>query len=505
MKGSVAPGGYPSAGKGVSCSAEEESMPEEELVAWLERMKLAAYAESARSWCTSMGAVSLHEVLENWEDFASELKLKPLEKRRVHKDAEAAGCPAAPEVASPGSGSGSAAAAASGPVAAVGSSGGGGSSSSSPYKTNGNFFGPKDEPQRYLMMEELGSGATATVCKCRRGSDEALFAVKTINLGKLRLQREFQRISDTLHREVSILFTLRHPRIVCLFDVVEEPDRLHLVMEVVDGGDLFDHIVTMGAFTEPVARYVFIQIAEGLKYIHSKDIVYRDLKPENILVDQKASRKGLLEIKLSDFGHSKLVNDGYSIALTRVGTPQYWAPEVSDPFKAAQGYSQSVDLWSLGVVLYVMLLGAYPFDGLAEPIEQQIRKAVIVFRTGQGCHEPSPKAQELIRGLVRFRPQDRLSLNSCLVHPWVATGGGTLGKILKLCTESEPGEAEERLLLPEAPSKEQVELLRRDLQKWTTNFRCSAIVKHGEVVANLQLGLPETERTTAKAELAAIV
>eukprot|EP00438_Fugacium_kawagutii_P032715 Skav229135 [mRNA] locus=scaffold1875:65290:66929:+ [translate_table: standard] len=124
------------------------------------------------------------------------------------------------------------------------------------------------------------------------------------------------------------------------------------VMELVEGGELFDHIVQMGSFTEPVARYVFIQIAEGLKYIHSQD--------------RNNSRRGLLEIKLSDFGHSKLINDGYSTALTRAtwiaqGMPQQscwnpWNPpdertacEVSDPLKAAQGYNQRVDLWSLGV------------------------------------------------------------------------------------------------------------------------------------------------------------
>merc|ERR1719191_1439783 len=131
-------------------------------------------------------------------------------------------------------------------------------------------------------------------------------------------------------------------------------------MELVGGGELFDHIVGRGRLPEDEARYVFLQIVEGLKYIHSKNIIHRDLKPENILIDQKHSRQGLLEVKLSDFGHSKLINDGYSTALTRVGTPQYWAPEVSDPAKAALGYTQAVDLWSLGVVLYVMLIGSYP-------------------------------------------------------------------------------------------------------------------------------------------------
>lgn len=474
------------------------SIPIQQLTAWLEKLRLTQYSKSAQDWCSRMGAVSVQEILENWEDFSLALQLKTLEKRRVEKDAAAElGCDITESstpvsISAPvSSATPNASAASLGPGANFTA---GGSSAS-------NFFGPKEEPQRYEMREELGSGATATVCRCLRG--ESVFAVKTINLAKLKLQRDFQRISDRLQREVTLLFALRHPRIVSLYDVVEEENRLHLVMEFVDGGELFDHIVAMGSFTEPVARYVFLQIAEGLKYIHSKGIVYRDLKPENILVDKSASRTGLLEVKLSDFGHSKLINDGYSTALTRVGTPQYWAPEVSDPAKAAQGYNQLVDLWSLGVVLYVMLIGAYPFDGVQEPIEHQIRKARIIFPPT--LHQPSPRAQELIRGLIQFKPESRLSLDNCLVHPWVAMGGGTLNKILKLCTEVEPCAIEERLPLPAEPSKAVVEVLRRDLSQWTTKYRCSATLQYGEVVANLQLGVPEEAKADARKELEAII
>merc|ERR1719199_924523 len=138
-------------------------------------------------------------------------------------------------------------------------------------------------------------------------------------------------MQQVLQREIQILFGLKHPRIVTLFDVIEEADKLCLVMEIVSDGELFDYIVKRGTLSEPGARNVFCQIVDALKYIHSKDIVYRDLKPENILVSGKTDKETDLQIKLSDFGHSKLVNDGYSTALTRVGTPQYWAPEVSDP------------------------------------------------------------------------------------------------------------------------------------------------------------------------------
>ncbi|CAE7156368.1 fhkC [Symbiodinium pilosum] len=356
------------------------------------------------------------------------------------------------------------------------------------------------------MLEELGSGATATVCRCVRKKDNKQFAVKSINIGKLRLQPNFQKVSEKLHREVSILSSLRHNRIVSLYDYIEGQDYLHLVMELVEGGELFDHIVQIGSFTEPVARYVFIQIAEGLKYIHSQHIVYRDLKPENILVDQKNSRQGLLEIKLSDFGHSKLIHDGYSTALTRVGTPQYWAPEVSDPFQAAKGYDKQVDLWSLGVVLYVMLVGAYPFDGLGEPIDVQIRRASVQFPAGR---RPTENAQNLIRALIQFDPMGRLDLDRCLAHPWVSTSAGSLSKVLDQFRHAPPEEQEEPFQLPGDPSKEQIDGLRRDLQHWIYKWRCGATIQRRKrdsieatfVVANMQLGVTEDERRKARREL----
>eukprot|EP00434_Breviolum_minutum_P012757 symbB.v1.2.011244.t3/scaffold751.1/size165343/15 len=449
-------------------------IPDEQLAAWLEKLRLNSYATKAKEWCQNMGAVSVQEILENQKEFADHCSLKPLERRRVEKDAAAAGGEAAATTA----------ATPAAPAVAW---------QHLQLQLQAIHLRVGDDPQRYQILEELGSGATATVCRCTRASDGSQYAVKSINLSKMRLQPNFQKASDKLHREVSILFTLRHPRIVSLFDVVEGHHQLHLVMELVEGGELFDHIVQMGAFTEPVARYVFIQIAEGLKYIHSQDIAHRDLKPENILVDQKNSRRGLLEIKLSDFG----------FLTVEVGTPQYMAPEVHDPMKAAQGYNQRVDLWSLGVVLYVMLVGAYPFDGVRDSIDAQIRQANVSFPDNR---RPSQNAQDLIRGLIKVKPQERLSLDACISHSWISTvGGGSLSKILKLCTEKEHAATVERLPLPVNPSKEMIEALRRDLQKWTRFWRCAATVKHGEVVANMQVGVPEEDRNKARIELQGII
>uniref|UniRef100_A0A7S0FDT1 Protein kinase domain-containing protein n=1 Tax=Pyrodinium bahamense TaxID=73915 RepID=A0A7S0FDT1_9DINO len=476
-----------------------------ELEGWLERLRLEKYSERARAWCEKEGAVHLNEVLENWEDFANALSLKPLERKRVEKDVNSRRGPpeppaspqppppASPQPPSPGTQVGP-------PVPVLPAQPSSASSSSK------GSFGPPDDLQRYTLLEELGQGATATVYRCRRG--EVQFAVKTISLAKLRLQRDYQRITDKLNREVQILFKLRHPRIVSLFDVVEETDKLHLVMELVEGGpegiELFDYIVARGSFTEPVARYVFLQIVEGLKFIHLKDIVYRDLKPENILVDEKASRRneGLFEVKLSDFGHSKLINDGYSTALTRVGTPQYWAPEVNDPAKAAKGYDQTVDLWSLGVVLYVMLIGAYPFDGMGEPIEEQMRRARLNFRSASGGMA-SESAQDLIRALIVVDPRRRLNLDGCRNHPWVVIPGGTLDQVMTPFDDSHV--QEERVHLPNKPSKSQVEELRRDLHVWMKQYKCSAQVKQDYVIANIDERALDGRVSVARQELQQMV
>lgn len=461
---------------------------EDELNAWLEKVKLVQYREAVFAWCQKVGAAGLPDVLENWQDFAAQLKLKPLEKKRVENAAN--GRKGGPSVQTPKSPC-APASPSSLPVPAPDPKSRPPASPSSSRRepSGGNFLGPPEDPQKYRILEELGQGATATVYRCQHG--EVQRAVKTISLQKLRLQRDFEKIADKLHREVSILFALRHPRIVSLFDVVEEPTKLHLVMELVEGGpegvELFDYIVARGSFSEPISRYVFLQIVEGLQYIHSKDIVYRDLKPENILVDEKASKReeGLFEVKLSDFGHSKMIKDGYSTALTRVGTPQYWAPEVSDPRKCGpDGYGTSVDLWSLGVVLYVMLIGSYPFDGVGESIDDQIRKGHISnFRSQSTNREASLPAQDLIRSLVQVDPRMRRSLEACRTHPWASVKGGPLDQVMR--PWDDPHVREERITLPVKPSKDARDALNRDLHKWMKKFKCSVRVRETDVIANL--------------------
>eukprot|EP00435_Cladocopium_sp_Y103_P036654 s408_g9.t1 len=229
-----------------------------------------------------------------------------------------------------------------------------------------------------------------------------------------------------MNREVQILQGLSNPRIVNLHAVHRTKQWVFLVMELVRGGELFDVIVSNKTLNEVEAKYIFRQLLEGVGYMHSKNVIHRDLKPENILI--AASRElpppltgTLREVKIADFGLSKIINEGSSFAKTFVGTPQYWAPEVLNVQRGGGSYTQAADYWSLGAVLFVMLGGRYPFDGKAMPLEEQIRTASYSM-TSAAWQRVSEEAKDMVRGLLKVNPLERLKLEDCMVHPWL-TGG----------------------------------------------------------------------------------
>lgn len=435
------------------------------LTEWLAQLSLSHYEAEARDWCLGMGAADVEEVIENWEEFSDELCLKPFEYKRVRRrcaptmscrtssainktcDSEQETMETVETLLPMG--------AAIIPHECIVAPEAELNSASDEFE--GETFGPSENP--YRIVAELGVGVTAKVYKCVRGGES--YAVKVIGLSRYKLKSDFSSILERLHRETAILFSLRHSNIVSLYEVFETNSKLFLVMELVEGSDLFNEILNRKggsheALPEHEARYVFLQIALGLRYIHSKGVVHRDLKPENVLINRKESREGLLEVKISDFGHSKLVNDGYTVALTRVGTPQYWAPEIADSRRCARGYDEKVDLWSLGAVLYVMLEGRYPSEGN-------------MFRSDSKL---SLEAKSLVRALMQQRPQDRLSLDDCLRHPWVMTASGPLCRIVDFCEELERrsrADSERRIRLPGDP--EDVRQFRRDLHLLTTRLK----------------------------------
>jgi len=136
-------------------------------------------------------------------------------------------------------------------------------------------------------------------------------------------------------------------------------------MELLQGGELYYPIVQKGRLNEWEAKVVVVQVVDALAYLHEQHVIHRDLKPENILIHSSfdTPQGTHYKVKLVDFGLSKLIRDGLSIARTFVGTPQYWAPEVLVAGENGSEYDYRVDIWSLGILLYVMLAGSYPFDG----------------------------------------------------------------------------------------------------------------------------------------------
>mmetsp|Transcript_21712 Transcript_21712/g.41441 ORF Transcript_21712/g.41441 Transcript_21712/m.41441 type:complete len:876 (-) Transcript_21712:77-2704(-) len=284
----------------------------------------------------------------------------------------------------------------------------------------GSRFGPDDDPHE--LGQELGSGAAARVYTCTQVSTREQRAVKVINLQKLHMG-DWEGHLIKLNREVEILRQLHHPKIVNLHLVHETATWMFLVMELVRGGELFDEIVKNKSLHEDEAKHIFRQLLEAVHYMHSRHVIHRDLKPENILIASSRQAEPpmagrLHEIKIADFGLSKIISDGTSKAKTFVGTPQYWAPEVLNAQRLGASYTQAVDFWSLGAVLFVMLCGRYPFDGKKMPLEEQIQTASFSMAS-PAWQRVSDHAKDMVRGLLRVNPTERMNLESCLHHAWL--------------------------------------------------------------------------------------
>eukprot|EP00929_Paragymnodinium_shiwhaense_P017782 TRINITY_DN12752_c0_g1_i1.p1 TRINITY_DN12752_c0_g1~~TRINITY_DN12752_c0_g1_i1.p1 ORF type:complete len:592 (-),score=122.43 TRINITY_DN12752_c0_g1_i1:114-1889(-) len=476
--------GYPASGDASSDGSQELSKQlASEINDWLQISMLGQYAQRAHDWARRNNVKNFPSVLRRCQELSEAIGLKRMEMKRLAKEVES------------------------------------------------RAFGPEDDLKRYFLLKEIGSGATAKVYKCAREDD--LYAVKVVDLGKVKRFKDASRRSDNLRREVSILFNLRHPKVVSLYEVfVREGESLYLVMELVQGCELRDLIISEGTFLEPKARSVFLQVVEGLLHVHSKDIVHRDLKPENILVDETASRGDYVAIKLSDFGHSKILNDGYSEAKTHCGTPEYWAPEVVNP--PPNGYDSRVDLWSLGVVLYVMLFGSYPLgelrsDGqtstgvpIAERVERmrnflqdpalpdnainKMRRKV--EREGAKSNPGlSAGARQVILGLVKLKPAERLSLEQCRSHPWTEHGKDEATRSLSLASVSS-NEEDVHIALPSQPSKEDARRLRSALIQWQIKYSFPASLKHQEIVVNFEKeggDGAEDKRAAAESDMRALI
>ncbi|XP_060949336.1 serine/threonine-protein kinase DCLK3 [Limanda limanda] len=273
-------------------------------------------------------------------------------------------------------------------------------------RSDGSNVPLSDIERCYEIGRVVGDGNFAVVRECRRRDTGQPLAIKIIERAKL-IGREHM-----MQNELSLLGSLCHRRIVRLFANHHTHTHSYLVMELVSGGDLFEAISERGKFSEAEAGLMVSDMSDALNYIHVKSIVHRDLKPENLLVEHVAG--GICRLKLGDFGLAMVVTEP---VFTICGTPTYVAPEIL--FET--GYGVEVDVWALGVILYVLLCGFPPFrsrDRDQEELFQLIKQGELHFLSPY-WNPISEEATGLVRALLQPDPRVRLTAEQTLLHPWV--------------------------------------------------------------------------------------
>ncbi|KAL3534299.1 hypothetical protein ACH5RR_002760 [Cinchona calisaya] len=261
--------------------------------------------------------------------------------------------------------------------------------------------------QRYELGRELGRGEFGVTYLATDKSNGEAFACKSISRKKLKTKIDIEDV----RREVEIMKHFpRHPNIVCLKDTYEDDNAVHLVMELCEGGELFDRIVARGHYTERAAAAVTRTIVEVIQVCHKHGVMHRDLKPENFLFGNK---KETAPLKAIDFGLSVTFKPGEKFNEI-VGSPYYMAPEV-----LRRNYGPEVDVWSAGVILYILLCGVPPFWAETEQgVAQAIIRSVVDFK-----RDPWPKvsdsAKDLVKKMLNPDPKQRLSAQEVLDHPWL--------------------------------------------------------------------------------------
>ncbi|XP_042310850.1 calcium/calmodulin-dependent protein kinase type IV [Sceloporus undulatus] len=255
----------------------------------------------------------------------------------------------------------------------------------------------------YELEAELGRGATSVVYRCRQKGTQKPFAVKILN------KTVDKKIVRT---EIGVLLRLSHPNIIKLKEIFETPTEISLVLELVTGGELFDRIVEKGYYSERDAADAVKQILEAVAYLHANGIVHRDLKPENLLYATPAPDAPL---KIADFGLSKIVADQVTMK-TVCGTPGYCAPEIL----RGCAYGPEVDMWSLGIITYILLCGFEPF--FDERGDQYMFKRILNCEydfVSPWWDDVSLNAKDLVKKLIVLDPKKRLTTFQALQHPWV--------------------------------------------------------------------------------------
>ncbi|KAG5535663.1 hypothetical protein RHGRI_023430 [Rhododendron griersonianum] len=260
------------------------------------------------------------------------------------------------------------------------------------------------DSDRYDLVRDIGSGNFGVARLMRDRHTRELVAVKYIERG--------DKIDENVQREIINHRSLRHPNIVRFKEVILTTTHLAIVMEYAAGGELFDRISNAGRFSEDEARFFFQQLISGVSYCHTMQVCHRDLKLENTLLDGSLAPR----LKICDFGYSKS-SVLHSQPKSTVGTPAYIAPEVL----LTQEYDGKIaDVWSCGVTLYVMLVGAYPFEDPDGPrdFRKTIHRVLQVQYSIPENVKISPECRHLISRIFVGDPAQRITMAEISNHEW---------------------------------------------------------------------------------------
>ncbi|OII71297.1 calcium calmodulin dependent protein kinase [Cryptosporidium ubiquitum] len=269
--------------------------------------------------------------------------------------------------------------------------------------------------EMYQRVKKLGSGAYGEVLLCRDKVTHVERAIKIIRKTSVSTSS-----NSTLLEEVAVLKLLDHPNIMKLYDFFEDKRNYYIVMECYKGGELFDEIIHRMKFNEVDAAVIIRQVLSGVTYLHKHNIVHRDLKPENLLLESKDKDA---MIKIVDFGLSAVFENQKKMK-ERLGTAYYIAPEV-----LRKKYDEKCDVWSIGVILFILLAGYPPFGGQTDQeILKKVEKGKYTFDSPE-WKSVSEGAKDLIKQMLQYDSQRRISAQQALEHPWIK----------EMCSKKESG------------------------------------------------------------------
>ncbi|XP_078612275.1 peripheral plasma membrane protein CASK-like isoform X26 [Branchiostoma floridae x Branchiostoma japonicum] len=265
----------------------------------------------------------------------------------------------------------------------------------------------------YELCEIIGRGPFSVVRRCIHRESGQQFAVKIVDVAKFTSSPGLS--TEDLKREASICHMLKHPHIVELLETYSSDGMLYMVFEFMDGADLCFEIVKRASagfvYSEAVSSHYMRQILEALRYCHDNNIVHRDMKPHCVLL---ATKENSAPLKIGGFGVATNVPDNAFVSGGRVGTPHFMAPEIvrRDP------YGKPVDVWSVGVMLYILLSGNLPFNGTKDRLFDAIVKGRYHMNPRQWDHV-SEQAKDLVARMLELDQNERITVHETLQHPWI--------------------------------------------------------------------------------------